>query len=103
MDVKGIHGKMSVRSFALAALAEAGYVKKEYGDNGQRLKYLNLEYPNGRARFRFGSVSSLRAVKLRGKDVDQDWFERFKNAKENIIGQGQMEFFIQALRNLGEK
>lgn len=102
MHVTG-NAKKSVRAFALEALGEAGYVKKEYGDNGQRLKYLNLEYPNGRARFRFGSVSSLRAVKLRGKDVDQDWFDRFKHAKENIIGQGEMDFFIQALRNLGEK
>lgn len=102
MQVSG-NAKRSVRAFALEALAEAGYVKKIFGENGQRLKYLHLEYPNKRARFRFGSVSSLRAVKLHDKDVDQCWFDRFKNAKENIIGYPQMDFFIQALRNLGEK
>lgn len=102
MQVTG-NAKKSVRAFALEALAEAGYVSKVFGNNGQRLKYKHLEYPNGRARFRFGSVSSLRAVKLRDKEVDQCWFDRFKHAKENIIRQGEMDFFIQALRNLGEK
>lgn len=102
MNVKGI-ASLSVRAFALAALEEAGYIKKEYGDNGARLRYLYLEHPGKRACFRFGNVVSIRIVKKQGKKVDQDWFEKFKNAKANIVGQGQLDFLIQALRNLGEK
>lgn len=94
---------MNTRDFAIAVLKKAGFQSVSYERGEVKMPYEYLELSSGMAAFRIKGYGSIRCLAMRGKSCYEDWFDGFKNAKENINSKKKLDSYIEALRKLGEK